>query len=225
MGNYHAIAIDGPAGAGKSTLARAVAEKLGYVYVDTGAIYRTLGVHFAMLGIGPKDKDGIIRLLGDAYIEIRYTDEGEQRMFLNGQDVTGELRTPEMSDYASKISALPEVRDYLLDLQRELAQTHNVIMDGRDIGTVVLPDAEIKIFLTASDRERARRRYAELLPKHPDLTIEQVLEDIRLRDEQDMSRKVAPLKCASDAVRLDTTKLSIEESVAAVEEIVREKLG
>ena len=224
MNKHYAIAIDGPAGAGKSTMAKAVAKTLGCVYVDTGAIYRTLGVHFAMLGIGPKDKDGITRLLGDAYIEVKYTDEGEQRMFLNGEDVTGELRTPEMSDYASKISALPVVREYLLDMQRQIAKEHNVVMDGRDIGTVVLPDAEVKIFLTASAEERAKRRFLELSPMHPKLTMEQVLADIRQRDEQDSTRKIAPLKQAHDAVLLDTSSLTIEESVAEIQRIVQEKL-
>lgn len=224
MNKHYAIAIDGPAGAGKSTMAKAVAKSLGCVYVDTGAIYRTLGVHFAMLGIGPKDKDGITRLLGDAYIEVKYTEEGEQRMFLNGEDVTGELRTPEMSDYASKISALPIVREYLLDMQRQIAKEHNVVMDGRDIGTVVLPDAEVKIFLTASAEERAKRRFLELSPKHPKLTMEQVLADIRQRDEQDSTRKVAPLKQAHDAVLLDTSALTIEQSVEEIHRIVQEKL-
>ncbi len=225
MNKHYAIAIDGPAGAGKSTMAKAVAKEQGCVYVDTGAIYRTLGVHFAMLGIGPKDRDGINRLLGDAYIEIKYSDAGEQRMILNGEDVTDELRTPEMSDYASKISAFPVVREYLLDLQRQLAQEHNVVMDGRDIGTVVLPEAEVKIFLTASAEERAKRRFKELSPKHPKLTLEQVLADIQQRDEQDTTRKIAPLKQAHDAVLLDTSCLSIEESVAAIRKIVQEKLG
>ena len=225
MQTYHAIAIDGPAGAGKSTVARAVAKKLGYSYVDTGAIYRTLGVHFSMLMIGPKDRDGIERLLPDAMIEVRYTDAGEQRMILNGRDVTDELRTPEMSDYASKISALPCVRAYLLELQRTLARTRNVVMDGRDIGTVVLPDAEVKIFLTASPEERARRRFEELKPKHKKLTYEKVLEDIRIRDDQDTSRKIAPLKCARDAVRVDTTGMDAEASAARILEIVQEKLG
>ncbi len=224
MQTYHAIAIDGPAGAGKSTMARALAQKLGYVYVDTGAIYRTLGVHFTMLGIGPKDRDGITRLLGDAYIELRYTASGEQRMFLNGRDVTDELRTPEISDFASKVSALPVVREYLLDLQRAVARAHNVVMDGRDIGTVVLPEAEVKVFLTASPEERARRRYEELRPKHKKLTYEQVLAELIERDGQDTGRKVAPLRCAPDAVRLDSTGLTIAQTVEKLEEIVREKL-
>ena len=221
----HAIAIDGPAGAGKSTMAKAVARALGYVYVDTGAIYRTLGCHYEMLGIGPKDRDGITRLIGDAFIEARYTPEGEQRMFLNGEDVTGLLRTPEISDYASKISAFPVVREYLLDMQRQIAREHNVVMDGRDIGTVVLPDAEVKIFLTASAEERARRRYAELVEKNPKTKYEQVLQDLIQRDEQDTTRKIAPLRQAADAVLLDTTALSIEESTQAILDIVREKLG
>ena len=224
MEQFHAIAIDGPAGAGKSTMARALAKHLHYVYLDTGAIYRTLGVHLAMLGIGPKDRDGIRRLLGDAYIEIRYTAEGEQRMILNGRDVTDELRTPEMSDYASKISALPEVREYLLEMQREVARTHNVVMDGRDIGTVVLPQAEVKVFLTASARERAQRRWLELRERDSSVTFEQVYEDLKQRDEQDMTRKIAPLRCAPDAIKLDTTGLSIDASVQRLADIVQEKL-
>lgn len=225
MSQHFAIAIDGPAGAGKSTVAKALAQKLGYVYVDTGAIYRTLGVHFAMLGIGPKDKDGITRLLGDAFIEVRYTLEGEQRMILNGEDVTDELRTPEMSDYASKISALGIVREYLLDLQKQLARDYNVVMDGRDIGTVVLPHAQVKIFLTASAEERAKRRFAELAPLHPDMTFDQVLTDIRQRDQQDITRKIAPLRQAQDAIRLDTTGLSIEQTTQQIQRLVQEKLG
>ncbi|MBR6425036.1 MAG: (d)CMP kinase [Oscillospiraceae bacterium] len=220
-----AIAIDGPAGAGKSTMAKAVAKALGYVYVDTGAIYRTLGCHYEMLGIGPKDRDGITRLIGDAFIEARYTEEGEQRMFLNGEDVTGLLRTPEISDYASKISAFPVVREYLLDMQRQIAREQNVVMDGRDIGTVVLPDADVKIFLTASPEERARRRYEELKAKDPKTKYEKVLQDLLQRDEQDSTRKIAPLRKAHDAYELDTTNLGIDDSVQAILEIVREKLG
>ena len=225
MSKHTAIAIDGPAGAGKSTLARALAQQLGYVYLDTGAIYRTLGVHLAMLGIGPKDRDGIRRLLPDAYIEIQYTAQGEQRMLLNGRDVTDELRTPEMSAYASGISKLPEVREYLLEMQREVARTRDVVMDGRDIGTVVLPQAQVKIFLPASAKERARRRYAELLEKDPSVTYEAVYAELVARDEQDMTRKVAPLRCAPDAVRLDTTGLSVDESVRRLAAIVQEKLA
>jgi cytidylate kinase len=220
----HAIAIDGPAGAGKSTMAKAVAKALNYVYVDTGAIYRTLGCHYEMLGIGPKDADGITRLIGDAYIEARYTEQGEQRMFLNGEDVTGLLRTPEISDYASKISAFPVVREYLLDMQRQIAREHNVVMDGRDIGTVVLPDAEVKIFLTATPEERARRRFEELRLKDPKTSYEKVYQDLLQRDHQDTTRKIAPLRKASDAVELDTTNLTIEESVEAILKLAQEKI-
>ena len=155
---YKSIAIDGPSGAGKSTLAKRVAKALGFVYVDTGAIYRTVAYHIAMLGIGPKDKDGVKRVLGDALIEIQYDETGAQHMILNGTDVTEYLRTPEISDAASKVAALPEVREFLLQMQRDTARAHNVVMDGRDIGTVVLPHADAKIFLTASDEVRAQRR-------------------------------------------------------------------
>ena len=159
---YKSIAIDGPSGAGKSTLAKRVARALGFVYVDTGAIYRTVAYHIAMLGIGPRDKDGVRRVLADAMIEIRYDEAGEQHMWLNGADVTAYLRTPEISDAASKVAALPEVREFLLQMQREAAKRHNVVMEGRDIGTVVLPHADVKIFLTASDEVRAQRRQKEL---------------------------------------------------------------
>lgn len=218
------IAIDGPAGAGKSTMARRVARDLGYYYVDTGAIYRTVGYYINLCGIGPKDVDGVTRLIDEVNLEIRYID-GEQHMLLNGQDVTEELRTPEMSDYASKISTLQVVRDFLLETQRELAKTHDVVMDGRDIGTVVLPDADVKIYLTASPEVRARRRWEEMQQKGDRrTTLGMVMADLKQRDERDMNRKAAPLRCAHDAVKLDTSNYSIEESVAAIEEIIRKKL-
>ena len=165
MGKFVSVAIDGPAGAGKSTMAKRVAKELGYLYVDTGAIYRTVGYHMWLMGIGPKDADGIRRCLDDVNIEIRHEEDGVQHMILNGQDVTGEIRTPEMSRYASGVSAQKCVRDYLLDMQRKFARKHNVVMDGRDIGTVVLPNAQVKIFLTASPEERAKRRFEELTAK------------------------------------------------------------
>lgn len=225
MSKHISVAIDGPAGAGKSTMARRVAKELGYVYVDTGAIYRTVGYHMALYGVGPKDVDGIVRLIDDVNIEIRYAQDGQQRMILNGQDVTEELRDQKMSDYASKIAVMKGVRDYLLDLQRKLAKEYDVVMDGRDIGTVVLPKANVKIFLTASPEVRAKRRLAELLEKGSKKeTYEKVLEDIKQRDERDMNREIAPLKCAADAVKLDTSALSIEESVAAMKEIIGKKL-
>ena len=223
---YVSIALDGPAGAGKSTMAKAVAKDLGYCYVDTGAIYRTLGYHISLYGIGPRDVDGVTRLIDDANIEITYDDQGVQHMILNGTDVTDELRTPQMSDYASKISVMKPVRAYLLDLQRDLARKHNVIMDGRDIGTVVLPNADVKIYLTASAEVRAKRRYEELLQKgEKKQTYEKVLKEIQERDDRDMNRPVAPLKQAGDAVLLDTSELTIEQSVAAIKEIIEKRLG
>lgn len=219
-----AIAIDGPAGAGKSTMARACAKALGYLYVDTGAIYRTLGYYMRLMGIGPKDKDGIARLIDEVNIEIRYED-GVQHMILNGTDVTDEIRTPEMSMYASGVSAQPCVRAFLLDMQRELARTQNVVMDGRDIGTVVLPDAQVKIFLTADVRVRAERRLAELQAKGEKASLQQVLAEMQARDKQDSERAAAPLRQAKDAVLLDTSALTPEAAVDAILEIVRRKLA
>ena len=222
---HHAIAIDGPSGAGKSTMAKAAAKALGYRYVDTGAIYRTVGYHMWLMGIGPKDADGIRRLLDDVNIVIDYQDDGVQHMILNDMDVTGELRTPEMSRYASGVSAQPCVREYLLDMQRALARMHDVVMDGRDIGTVVLPRADVKIFLTASPEERARRRFEELEARGDRSTYEQVLREMIARDRQDSERDVAPLRPARDAVKLDTSGNTVEQSVEAILAIVRRKLG
>lgn len=225
MKTYVSVAIDGPAGAGKSTMARAVARELGYVYVDTGAIYRTVGYYIQLCGIGPKDVDGVTRLIDDVNIEIRYSEDGLQHMILNGKDVTGEIRTPEMSDYASKLSTLKVVRQFLLDVQRDLARNHNVVMDGRDIGTVVLPKAQVKIYLTASAEVRAKRRLLEMQEKGDrKSTFAQVLQDIRQRDERDMNREIAPLKQAADAVLLDTTDLTIDESIAAMKQIIEKRL-
>ena len=224
MSKFVSIAIDGPAGAGKSTMARACAKALGYLYVDTGAIYRTVGYYMRLMGIGPKDQDGIRRLIDEVNIDIRYAD-GVQHMILNGEDVTSELRTPEMSMYASGVSAQPCVRAFLLDMQRQLARTHNVIMDGRDIGTVVLPDAGLKIFLTASVEARAKRRQLELEKKGKNLPFEEVLRDMEYRDKNDSSRAAAPLRPAEDAVRLDTTQLDFDESCAAVESLIRERFA
>ena len=222
---FYSIAIDGPAGAGKSTMARRVARDLGFVYVDTEAIYRTVGYHMDFYGIGPRDTDGITRLIGDVNIEIRYDADGVQHMILCGRDVSDEIRTPEMSAIASAISAQKVVREYLLEMQRDLARTHNVIMDGRDIGTVVLPKADVKIFLTAQPEIRARRRYDELAARGEKVTYEQVLSDLKKRDEQDSTRKIAPLRPARDAVVLDTSEFDVEQSVAAIESIVKGKLG
>ena len=226
MSKYVSIAIDGPAGAGKSTMARAVAKELGYIYVDTGAIYRTVGYYVDLCGIGPRDVDGVTRLIDEVNIEIRYDDNGVQQMILNGKDVSGEIRTQRMSDYASKLSTLQVVRDFLLDVQRDMARHNNVVMDGRDIGTVVLPDAQVKIFLTASAEVRANRRLLELQQKGDKRsTYETVLKEIRERDDRDTNRPIAPLKPAADSVLLDTSKLNIEQAVAAMKEIVEKRLG
>lgn len=226
MQSHVSIAIDGPAGAGKSTMAKMVADALGFSYVDTGAIYRTIGYFIKLCGISPKDADGVNRLIDEVNIRVEYDGDGVQHMILNGQDVTGELRTPEMSDYASKISAYPAVRAVLLDVQRDLAASRSVVMDGRDIGTVVLPKANVKIFLTAASEVRAKRRLLELQQRgDKKSTFAQVLADIEQRDERDRTRAVAPLKCAADAVVVDTSALTIEESAAKIRAIVAERLG
>ena len=220
------IAIDGPAGAGKSTMAKRLAKELGCYYVDTGAIYRTVGYYVSLCGIGPKDVDGVTRLIDDVNLDIRYEEDGSQRMILNGRDVTEELRTPEMSDYASKVSAHKVVRDFLLDTQRDLATKHSVVMDGRDIGTVVLPDADVKIFLTADAEIRAKRRWLEMQEKGDHKTsFAQVLQDLKQRDERDTNRPISPLRCAEDAVILDTSELDLDQSVEAIKQIVGKKLS
>ena len=221
----YSVAIDGPAGAGKSTLAKQVAQNLGFVYVDTGAIYRAVGYHMDLMGIGPKDKDGIERLLDDVNLKLTYDAGGLQHVILNGMDVTGEIRTPEMSRMASLISAYPAVRDFLLDLQRDMARQYSVVMDGRDIGTVVLPHADVKIYLTASPEVRARRRQKELEENGFSCAYETVLDEIRERDAQDMSRTVAPLQQAADAEVLDTSDLNREQALAALESTIRRRLG
>ena len=224
MKQYRSVAIDGPSGAGKSTIAKAAAKALGFVYLDTGAIYRTVAWHITMLGIGPKDTDHVPMLLDDANIVIEFQD-GQQHMILNGKDITGEIRTPEISACASQLAQQPAVRDFLLDLQRSLAKEHDIIMDGRDIGTVVLPNASLKIFLTATPEKRARRRYEEYLEKGQPAEYAQVLEDQKKRDYEDSHRKIAPLKRAKDAVVVDTTELSLQESVDTVLGLIRERLG
>ncbi|MBR6312626.1 MAG: (d)CMP kinase [Oscillospiraceae bacterium] len=218
------IAIDGPGGAGKSTLAKKLAERLGCVYVDTGAIYRTVGLYVRRREVSPSDAEAVERLLPSLDISLAYVD-GKQRMYANGEDVTDFLRTPEMSMYASAVSALPCVRAFLLESQRSLARRYSVIMDGRDIGTVVLPNADVKIFLTADERERARRRWLELREKGGEDTFEQVLADLKKRDAADSSRAVAPLAAAEDAVTLDTTELDLDESLEAMLAIIDGKLN
>ena len=215
------IAIDGPAGAGKSTLARKTAETFGYIYVDTGAIYRTVGLAARRAGVASKDAEGVTALLSGLDIELRHNENGEQRMYLMGEDVSDQIRTPEISIYASDVSAMPSVRAYLLEMQRKLAREHSVVMDGRDIGTVVLPNADLKVFLTASAEARAGRRLLELRDKGIQTSFEEVLRDIRYRDENDSRRAAAPLRAAEDAVLLDTTDLSLSESVEAMLELVR----
>lgn len=219
------VAIDGPSGAGKSTVARAIARQLGIIYVDTGAIYRTVGLAAQRAGVDSKDAQGVVALLPEIQVDITYDPAGGQRMLLGGEDVSAEIRTPRSSLYASDVSAIPEVRAFLLELQRGMARRHSVIMDGRDIGTVVLPDADAKIFLTASAEERARRRYLELQAKGVETSYEEVLRDITYRDTQDSSRETAPLRPAEDSTYLDTSDMSFEESVAAVTALLRSKLG
>ena len=224
MAKTYSIAIDGPAGAGKSTIARALAKELGYYYVDTGAIYRTVAYFLDLLGVSPKDVDGVERYLDELTVEIEYDETGKQHMIMNGMDVSDDIRTQDISQKASLVSAHGIVRDMLLDMQRDVAKKHNVIMDGRDIGTVVLPRATVKIFLTASPEVRAQRRLDEMLAKGQQTNFKQVLADIQQRDYQDSHRPIAPLKQAKDAVLLDTSDLDIEGVIAAMKKIVGEKI-
>ena len=219
-----AIAIDGPAGAGKSTIAKALAKKLGFIYVDTGALYRAIGLKFLRAGENTELNCDIEQVLSVTKIDIKFVN-GEQRVMLDGEDVSDEIRTPDASMMASAVSAKPSVRAFLLDMQRNMAKQNNVIMDGRDIGTVVLPGAEIKIFLTASADVRAERRYKELIEKGKDVTFSEVLEDMKVRDYNDSHREIAPLKPAEDSVIADTSELNLEESVELLHNIVKEKLG
>ena len=218
------IAIDGPGGAGKSTIAKTLAKKLGFVYVDTGAIYRTVGLYMSRIGIAPEDAAGIEQNIPGVHLGIRY-ENGEQKMLLDGTDVSDAIRTPLISKYASCVSAVPAVRDFLFVTQRELAKKNNVIMDGRDIGTVILPDADVKIFLTASPEARARRRAAQLEEKGETVSFEEILAAINERDARDSGRTVAPLRAAADAVLLDTSDMTLDESIAAAEQIVRDTLA
>ena len=223
MTQFYSVAIDGPSGAGKSTIARRCAEAFNFVYVDTGAIYRTVGLAAFRAAIDRKDSKKIQELLPKLDIDLRYNDAGEQRMFLDGEDVSDAIRQPEISICASDVSAIPEVRSFLMDMQRRLAQTHHVIMDGRDIGTVVLPNANLKIFLTASAEARAQRRMLELQGKGVDTSFEDVLADICYRDKQDSSRSAAPLRQADDAVLVDSTELTFDETFAAVSQLMIER--
>ena len=214
------VAIDGPAGAGKSTIAKLVAKEKGFIYVDTGAMYRALAVYFLDQGIRAEDTDKIIRAVGQAEVKIRY-EEGLQQVYLNGVNVTGRLREEAVGNMASKSSAIPEVRAKLLDLQRGLAQEEDVVMDGRDIGTCVLPEADEKVFLTASVETRARRRYDELQEKGVSCDLEEIKADIRERDERDMTRETAPLRQADDAVLIDSSDMTIPEVTAAIAELCK----
>ena len=225
MAKTYSIAIDGPAGAGKSTIARRLAKELGFYYVDTGAIYRTVAYFMDLLGISPKDVDGVERYIDELTISIEYDEDGAQHMIMNGMDVSNDIRTQDISQKASLVSAHSVVRDVLLDMQRDVAKKHNVIMDGRDIGTVVLPRANVKIFLTADPEVRAKRRYDELIAKGQKADLPQILKEIKQRDHQDMTRPIAPLKQAKDAVLVDTSPLDIEGVVAEIKRIVKEKIG
>jgi len=220
----YAIAIDGPAGAGKSTIAKILAKELELIYVDTGALYRTVGYHVTEQGIDLADTEAVAASLTGAKVELTYQN-GEQRVLLNGEDVSDAIRRHEVSQLASLVSAIPEVRSFLLDLQRDLARNNNVIMDGRDIGTVVLPHADVKIFLTASAQVRAERRWRELMERGQCAQLDSVLKDIIRRDEQDMSRPVAPLRQAEDAVLVDTTHLDLKESLEALKSAAKEGLS
>ena len=222
---FHAVAIDGPSGAGKSTLARRVARELHFLYVDTGAIYRSIGWYVLQRGAALDNAELVAALLPDLNVEVRYGEDGLQHMVVNGQDVTDEIRSPEVSAAASQVAAIPAVRAYLLDMQRNLARTHNVIMDGRDIGTVVLPEADCKVFLTASDEARAARRCRELAQRGTPVAYEEVLSDMRRRDEKDRTRAAAPLRQAEDAVVFDTSELDFEDSAQALLRLIRESIS
>lgn len=217
------VAIDGPAGAGKSTVARGAAKQLGYIYVDTGALYRAVGLNALRNEIETKNTKAVAESIDGIKVDIVFSN-GEQRVLLNGEDVSEEIRTPDASMAASNVSAVPEVRAFLFDLQRDIAKRNSCIMDGRDIGTVVLPDAQVKIFLTASPETRADRRYKELIEKGTQADYNSVLDDIIKRDYNDMHRDIAPLKPAEDSVMFDTTGLALEDSVAAVIKIIKEKI-
>ena len=224
MNKTYSIAIDGPAGAGKSTIAKRLAKELGFYYVDTGAIYRTVAYFFDLWGVSPRDVDGIERYIDELTVSIEYDEEGSQHMIMNGMNVTGDIRTQDISQKASLVSAHAVVRDVLLDMQRDVAKRHNVIMDGRDIGTVVLPKADVKIFLTADAEVRAKRRCDELQAKGQKAVYETVLKEIQQRDHQDTHRAIAPLKMARDSIKLDTSDLDIDGVIAEMKRIIGEKI-
>ena len=225
MAKMISVAIDGPAGAGKSTIARRLARELGYRYVDTGAIYRTVAYFMDLWGVSPKDVDGVTRYIDELTVGIEYDEDGVQHMIMNGMDVTEDIRSQDISQKASLISAHAVVREMLLDMQREVARRFNVIMDGRDIGTVVLPKATVKIFLTASAEVRAKRRTDELLAKGQKADYDTVLKEIRQRDYQDTHREIAPLKMARDSVKVDTSDMNLEQAVEAIRNIIMKKVA
>lgn len=216
------VAIDGPAGAGKSTIAKAAAKELGFIYVDTGALYRAVAYNAVKNGV-IDDEQGIISMLDDTKVELKYV-EDVQSVYLNGEDVSGFIRTPEISMGASKVSAIPQVREFLLNLQREIAKTNNVIMDGRDIATVVLPDAEVKIFLFASPECRAERRYKDLVEKGENVSFDDVLKDVNQRDYQDSHREIAPLKPSEESIMADTSELTLQESIDLIVNTIKERI-
>lgn len=221
---YYQIAIDGPSGVGKSTLAKALSAEFGFVYVDTGAIYRTVGLYAQYNNIDPSDEKTLSEHFDKIDIDIKWID-GEQRIYLGGKDVSSEIRTPKSSMYASAVSALPAVRAFLLDMQRSIASKNSVIMDGRDIGTVILPNADVKIFMSADENSRAQRRYKELIEKGQNVTFDEVLEDMRKRDHNDSTRNTAPLVPADDAIMFDNSKLDIEGTVREAKKIIMEKIS
>lgn len=225
MAKTYSIAIDGPAGAGKSTIAKRLAKELNFMYVDTGAMYRTVAYFLDLLGISPKDTDGVERYIDELTVEIEYDEDGVQHMIMNGMDVSDDIRTPDISQKASQVAAQSVVREVLLDMQRSVAKKHNVIMDGRDIGTVVLPRADVKIFLTADPAVRAKRRCDEMVAKGQKADLAVILKEIEQRDHRDENRPIAPLKQANDAVKVDTSDLDIDGVVAVLKDIVGKKLG
>ncbi len=219
------IAIDGPSGSGKSSLAKALSKELGFIYVDTGALYRTIGLFMLRNGVNPKDSETVVQNLKGLNVSLCHDEEGVQHVILNGEDVGDSIRTPDVSSAASDVSAIPQVRAFLLDTQRDMAKSHNVIMDGRDIGTVIFPDAQVKIFLTADDRARAERRYKELREKGKNVTLEEILESMAERDKNDRTRKEAPAIPADDAVLLDNSALDLQGTLDAVKKIISERLN